>query len=87
MVHEDTSTPQPVTGLQGNVVRGAYGKGSKSERQAVFLETAAGRYILRRKAGPVFGDAELDQYVGHRIECDGFVVGTTVLADKIRKVD
>ena len=64
-----------------------YGKGSKSEREAVFLETPTGRYILRRKTGPVFGDAELTQYVGHQVECDGFVLGTTFLAERIQIVD
>jgi hypothetical protein len=49
----------------------------------VFLETAEARYILRRKTGPVFGDTELTRYVGHEVECDGFVVGTTLLAERI----
>ena len=86
MATEDTASPQPVSGLRGGVVRGEYGKGSKSEREAVFLETTAGPYLLRRKTGPVFGDVELEQYVGHQVECDGFVVGTTLLAEKIRIV-
>jgi len=68
-------------------VRGEYGKGSKSEREAVFLETSAQRYVLRRKTGPVFGDVELAQYVGHQVECDGFVLDTTFLAERIQIVD
>jgi hypothetical protein len=87
MATEDTTSPQPVSGLCGRVVRGEYGKGSKSERIAVFVETPEERYILRRKTGPVFGDVELEQYVGHRVECEGFVVGTTLLAERIRIVE
>lgn len=33
------SKPIPVTGLRGRVTRGLYAEGSKSEREAVFLET------------------------------------------------
>jgi hypothetical protein len=81
-----SSQPQRVTALPGRVVRGAYGKGSKSEREAVFLETSATRYILRRKTGPAIGDKELTQYVGHQVVCDGFVLGTTFLAERIEIV-
>jgi hypothetical protein len=75
-----------VTAVHGRVTRGEYGKGSKSEREAVFLETPEARYVLRRKTGPVFGDTELTRYVGHEIKCDGFVVGTTLLAERIEVV-
>lgn len=75
--------PTPVKGLRGRVTRGLYAQGSKSEREAVFLETDKGRYVLRRKTGPVFGDAELEQYVGREVVCDGFLVATTFLAERI----
>ena len=77
------SKPLPVKGVRGRVTRGLYAQGSKSEREAVFLETDNGRYILRRKTGPVFGDAELEQYVGREVICDGFLIGTSLLGDKI----
>jgi len=77
------SQPLRVTGLRGRVTRGLYAQGSKSEREAVFLETDNGRYILRRKTGPVFGDVELEQYVGREVICDGFLIGTSLLGDKI----
>jgi hypothetical protein len=82
----NSATPVRVTALRGRVTQGEYGKGSKSEREAVFIETSGARYILRRKAGPVFGDTELARFVGHEIECDGFVVGTTLLAERIAVV-
>jgi hypothetical protein len=78
--------PIRVTSMRGRVIQGRYGIGSKSERQAVFLETANARYILRRKTGPVFGDTELTQYIGHDVECDGFLVGTTLLEERIEVV-
>lgn len=79
----DGSQPIPVSALRGHVTRGLYARGSKSERGAVFLETAQGRYVLRRKSGPVYGDVELDQYVGHNVACDGFLLGTNLLAERI----
>lgn len=79
--------PRRVTALHGRVTLATYGKGSKSEREAVFIETPDARYVLRRKTGPVFGDTELARYVGHEIECDGFVVGTALLAERIEVVE
>lgn len=78
--------PVRITALHGRVTQGMYGEGSKSEREAVFIDTADSRYVLRRKTGPVFGDTELLQYVGQVVECDGFVVGTTLLAERIEVV-
>jgi hypothetical protein len=82
----DSSRPEPVRKLRGQVTRGEYGKGSKSEREAVFIDTGGQRYLLRRKGGSAFADAELERYVGQTIECDGFLVGTTLLAETIRQI-
>ena len=84
------SPPQPVrvNALRGRVTEGTYGNRSKSERKALFIETADNnRYVFRRKTGPVFGDAELKRYIGHTIECDGFLIGSTLLAEKIEIVE
>ena len=79
--------PTRITSLRGCVTKGLYGKGSKSEREAVFIETTNGRYILRRKTGPAMEDPKLDECVGHEVECDGFLVGTTFLAERIEVVN
>jgi hypothetical protein len=78
-----SDSPQRIKGLTGAVVRGPFGAGSKSERQAVWLEAAEGRYVLRRKDGPTFADAALEKYVGKRVTCDGFIVGYSLLAERI----
>jgi hypothetical protein len=83
----NSTTPVRVDAMRGRVTRGEYGKGSKSEREAVFIEASGTRYILRRKTGPVFGDTELMRFVGHEVECDGFIVGTTLLAERIETVE
>ncbi|MET0785730.1 MAG: hypothetical protein ABWY25_03415 [Paenisporosarcina sp.] len=82
-----STQPARVTSLRGRVTTGLHAKGSKSEHEAIFIETANGRYVLRRKKGPAFGDPELRQYVGHEVECDGFLIGMTLLAERIEVVD
>jgi len=82
-----STRPLRVTALRGRIIQGPYGKGSKSEHDAVFFETADMRYILRRKTDSVFDDTKLTQYVGHEVECDGFLVGTTLLVERIEVVD
>ncbi len=79
--------PQRVDALVGRVVAGPTGVGSKSERTAVWIDTAQGRYLLRRKAGPSHGDATLDRYVGQQVMCSGFVVGHSLLAERIDLVE
>ena len=79
----DSGAPRGVKGLAGTVVRGPLGAGSKSARDALWLETAEHRLVLRRKDGPSFGDRSLDRYVGCRVSCDGFVVGYQLLAERI----
>jgi hypothetical protein len=75
--------PERVDGLAGTVVRGSFGKGSKSEREAIWLEADGRRLVLRCKDGPSYGDRALEKYVGKRVRCDGFIVGYTLLADRI----
>ncbi len=75
--------PEKVHDLKGRVVSGSYGKGSKSERVATFLETTDGkrRYLLRRKDGPAYGDKVIAELEGKVVVCDGFLVGSTLLAE------
>jgi hypothetical protein len=82
-----SSKPIKVTALRGRITEGRYGKGTKSERQALFIETADNCYIFRRKTGPAFDDAELKLYVGHEVECEGFLVDRTLLAELIKIVE
>ena len=78
-----TDAPQRVDGLTGTVSRGPFGTGSKSAREAIWLESGKRRFVLRRKGGPTYGDRVLDKYVGKRVTCDGFIVGYTLLAERI----
>jgi hypothetical protein len=50
----------------GRVAKGRVAKGSKSEREAVCLDTGRKRYILRRKEGNAVHDEELEKLVGKK---------------------
>jgi hypothetical protein len=76
-------SPEKVDNLVGVVVRGPFGTGSKSKREAIWLEADDRRLVLRRKDGPTFGGRALEEYVGKRVKCDGFIVGYTLLAERI----
>ena len=55
----------------GKVTKKPFGKGSKSESEAIFLETEEGKFVLRRKGGNPFRDPELQKLVGKTIRCNG----------------
>lgn len=82
----DGDRPRRVDGLGGVVVQGPFGTGSKSEREAFWLETPDTRLVLRRKDGPSYGDPALEAFVGRRVACDGFIVGYLLLAERIEIV-
>lgn len=61
--------------VSGQVVKRPTALGSKSERNAVWLETDGGSYLLRRTNGNPFVDEKLESLVGKQICADGDVVG------------
>ncbi len=78
--------PRAVRGVTGRVLRAPFGGTSKSRHEAVWLDTGAGRWVLRRKHGPAMGDATLERYVGREIRCNGTLLAHTLLADDIEIV-
>lgn len=79
--------PERVQGLEGDVRRGPFALGSKSEHVAVWIDTGERRLVLRRRDGPAMGDVALRIYVGRRVRCDGIILAHTLLADSIEIVD
>jgi len=63
----------------GRVVKKPFGKGSKSEHDAVILVTDAGEYVLRRQGGNPFHDPQLERLVGKVICCQGLLHGYTFI--------
>ncbi len=83
MIDAAQESPKRVTGVTGSVERAPFGGQSKSRRIAVWIDTGAARYVLRRKGGPALGDSGLDRYVGHEVRCDGVLLEHTLLAERI----
>jgi hypothetical protein len=65
--------------FEGRVVRRQLSPASKSEREAVVLETPGGDLVLRRRGGNAFADPVLDELVGHRIRGTGQRTGYTLI--------
>ncbi len=63
--------------VSGQVVKAPFGTGSKSEHDAVYLNTDKGRFVLRRPGANAFSDPELETLVGKKIQGRGKVVGYT----------
>lgn len=70
----------------GKVIRKPFGTGSKSERDAIFLSTGGGEYLLRRLGENPFSDPALEELVGKTITCTGEVTGYTLLMEKWKEV-
>lgn len=60
-----------MTKLTGKVVAKKFGKGSKSEHDAVYLDTGDKKYRLKKKGGNPFYDESLHKLVGRTIELEG----------------
>ena len=60
--------------LDGQVVKKPFAIGTKSEHEAIYLETAQGNFVLRRAgANPFEMDRDLEALVGQKVRCSGFV--------------
>ena len=65
--------------VSGQVVKHLAAKGSKSERQATFLETEGGTYVLRRRGGNPLFDPVIEELVGRTIRCKGILTEHTLI--------
>lgn len=65
--------------VSGQVTKQLAAAGSKSERQAIFLETGEGTYLLRRQGGNPFSDPKLEALIGKRINCKGILTEHTLI--------
>jgi len=71
----------------GKVTKEKFAAGSKSEHDAIFLESDKGRFVLRRQGGNPFSDPELDKLVGKSICGHGVVTGYTLLLNDWDELD
>jgi len=73
--------------LNGKVVKKKFGQGSKSEHDAVYLETDSGSFVLRRKGGNPFNDPELNKLIGEKICATGIINNYSFIASNVKKVN
>lgn len=71
---------------EGLVVKRQFGAGSKSDREAVILETGDESLVLRREGGNAFSDHDLDALVGCRIRGVGRRAGYTFIMSSWRNI-
>lgn len=57
--------------LTGKVIIEKFGEGSKSEHNAVYLDTGENKYKLKKQGGNPFFDESLHKLVGKTIEAEG----------------
>lgn len=72
--------------LTGKVIQKKFGDGSKSEHNAVYLETTEGDYQLRRLGGNPFSDPELNKLIGKKINATGIIKGMLFIAKKLTEI-
>ena len=73
--------------LNGKVVKKKFGEGSKSEHDAVYLETDSGSFVLRRKGGNPFNDPELKKLIGEKICATGIITDYSFIASDLKKIN
>ncbi len=71
----------------GTVTQTLVSPGSKSERQAVVLDTDGQRYVLRRLGGNPFQDAVLESLVGKHLRAVGDVHGSNFILTDWSELD
>jgi hypothetical protein len=69
--------------VEGDVTRRRIGAGTKSDHDAVVLETGDRTLALRRRGGNAFADPALDALVGRHVRLQGTATDTTFLIDAV----
>lgn len=72
--------------LTGKVVERKFAAGSKSEHDAVFLETEQGAFQLRRVGGNPFVDPVLQKLIGKKVMATGTLHQSLFLATEVKEV-
>jgi len=72
--------------LTGKVIKKKFAEGSKSEHNAVYLETHEATYQLRRLGGNPFADPELNKLVGKKINATGVIKGMLFIAKNLTEI-
>ena len=73
--------------VTGKVIQKKFAPGSKSEHDAIYIETDQGDFQLRRLGGNPFSDPELIKLVGKKITAAGVLNGRLFIAKALNVID
>lgn len=73
--------------LTGKVIQKKFAPGSKSEHDAIYLETDSGDYQLRRLGGNPFSDPELIKLAGKKITATGVLNQRLFIANTLKVIE
>lgn len=73
--------------LEGKVVMAPFGKGSKSQHEAVCLRTDKDTFKLRRMQGNAFHDPVLLEWVGKEVIACGILVDYLFIATDLQEIE
>lgn len=71
--------------MTGKLVKKGFARGSKSEHEAVYIETNTGTYKLKRMGGNPFRDDTLEQLVGKTVTVVGRVDEYQFIATEVKE--
>ena len=69
--------------IKGTVIKKIFGEGSKSEHEAIYIDTGENSYKLKRAGANPFFDAVLEDVVSKKISATGTMDGYLFIATKI----
>jgi len=72
--------------LKGKLVMKKFGAGSKSEYDAVYIETGQGDFVLRQMGANAFDDPELKKLVGKKVKVEGVLQDYLFLAKDVKEI-
>ena len=78
-----TNKAPDLTEIKGKVVQKKFGKGSKSEHEAIYLESAKGLFTLRKVGANPFQDDSLNKWIGKKVIVTGFIDQYLLMVDSI----
>ena len=72
--------------LEGRVIRQSFGKGSKSEHPAYYLETANSKVLIRKDGDNPFENNALEQYLNKQVKVKGSKMDYIFIITEIEEI-
>lgn len=72
--------------VKGTIIAGRFGDGTKSEHDAIYLQTEKARYVLRLAGSNPFENTELQSMIGKQVIASGTLKSYLFLAKEVKEV-